>query len=273
MVAGIAGCSQHAATLTKSAVPATRDTLVDAGGYRLHFRVTGSGAPAIVLESGGGMDASQWTPLQSQLAQATGVTVVSYDRAGFGDSDLPQTAYDAKQEIANLHQGLDQLGLADDVVLVGHSYGGLLNQLYAKQFPTTVKGIVLIDPNTVAFVDAIGGPQKLMQIPFDEKLPLSKAQQAGVRQIRAFDKTIDAARSAPIAKTIPLTVITAGKPWWPKPEQSQAYRAAHESLTAEAPARSLIVAEGSGHNIPRERPDVVASAVEAMLASFHTGRH
>jgi len=252
--------------------PLIRDTFADVGGYRLHFRIVDGRSPAIVLESGGGADASQWSTLQLQLARATGSAVVSYDRAGFGDTDLPRTAYDAAQEVDGLHKGLQHAGLASEVVLVGHSYGGMLNQLYANQFPQSVKGIVLVDPNTVAFVDAIGGPGEFMVVPFDTTPPLSKTAQAGVRQILAFDKTVEAVRKASIPKAIPVTVITAGKPWWPTPERSKAYRGGHEAIVAEALGRSLIVAEGSAHNIPRERPDLVVSAVEAMIARSKTSQ-
>src|SRR5713226_3222715 len=63
-----------------------RDALVDVGGYRLHFRVVDGRSPTIVLESGGGADSSEWSSLQPQLARLTGLAVVSYDRAGFGES-------------------------------------------------------------------------------------------------------------------------------------------------------------------------------------------
>jgi len=194
---------------------------------------------------------------------------VSYDRAGFGESDLPSSPYNASEEVDGLHKGLKRLGLAKEVFLVGHSYGGLLNQLYAYKYPKSVKGMVLIDPNTVAFVDAIGGPKQLMEVPFPTTPPLSKLQQAGIRQINAFDKTIELVRKTTIPGYIPVTVITAGKPWWPTQKQSDAYRAGHETIVAGAPNRLLVVAEGSGHNIPGERPDIVVSSIQDLIRKLH----
>jgi pimeloyl-ACP methyl ester carboxylesterase len=217
------------------------------------------------LESGGGADSSQWSALQPELARKTGLAVVSYDRAGFGESDLPSSPYNAIEEVAGLRKGLEQLGLAKKVLLVGHSYGGLLNQLYAHQYHKSVKGVVLIDSNTVAFVDAIGGPKQLMEIPFPTTPPLSKLQRAGIRQINAFDKTIEMIRRAPLPRNTPVIVIAAGKPWWPTQKQSDAYRAGQEAIVAGASNRSLVVAEGSAHNIPGERPDIVVSAIEGLI--------
>src|SRR5687767_11176736 len=81
--------------------PATepRDEFLDLGQGRVHFRVIRGASPAILLECGGGGDWSQWKSLQPEIARVTGLAVVSYDRPGFGESDLPSTAYDALQEM------------------------------------------------------------------------------------------------------------------------------------------------------------------------------
>jgi len=49
------------------------------------------------------------------LAETTGATVVSYDRAGYGESDLPDTPYDVHEELAGLWRGLEDLGCADSL--------------------------------------------------------------------------------------------------------------------------------------------------------------
>ena len=193
---------------------------------------------------------------------------LSYDRAGFGKSDLPSHPYSALQEVEVLRACLQQLGLAETVVLVGHSYGGLLNLLYAHEYPESVKGIVLIDPNTVAFVDAIGGPYQLMELPADTLPPapeLPKAHKAGIRQSGAFPVTVETVRRATIPRELPMIVVTAGESFWSKEETNAAWRAAHELLVAEAPNRKLLVAEESGHDIPRERPGIVTAAIQELI--------
>jgi len=244
------------------------DTVLHADGYRLHFRITSGDSPTIVLESGGGEDASQWSAVQPELARLTGLAVVSYDRAGFGESDLPSHAYSALQEVEVLRACLQQLGLGETVVLVGHSYGGLLNLLYAHEYPESVKGLVLIDPNTVAFVDAIGGPYQLMELPADTLPPapeLPKAHKAGIRQSGAFPVTVETVRRATIPRELPMILITAGKSFWSREETTAAWRAAHELLVADGPNRKLLVAEESGHDIPREGSDVVLAAIQDLI--------
>ena len=72
----------------------TTDKCIERAGYRLHLKVhvpanVAESAPTIVLESGGGFDARQWDALQPELAREFSAVVVSYDRPGFGSSDLP----------------------------------------------------------------------------------------------------------------------------------------------------------------------------------------
>ena len=64
----------------------TLDTLVDVGGYTLHFIIfKGKGIP-ILFEAGGGEDATTWNKIIRPVAERTATTLITYDRAGFGKS-------------------------------------------------------------------------------------------------------------------------------------------------------------------------------------------
>jgi pimeloyl-ACP methyl ester carboxylesterase len=132
------------------------ERLVDVGGYNLNFRIIKGQGPAILLESGGGMDSNEWNALAPRLAQETGATVIAYDRAGFGKSDLPETECDLREDTAALWRGLRTLGLDRNLILVGHSYGGFLIRFEAAEHPEDVRGLVFVDPFTVEFVDMFG---------------------------------------------------------------------------------------------------------------------
>ena len=55
------------------------NTLVNVGDYRLHFRVYPGSEPAVLLESGGGADASYWDVLAPILARETGAAIITYE--------------------------------------------------------------------------------------------------------------------------------------------------------------------------------------------------
>jgi len=102
------------------------DRFVEALGVQMRFRVIEGNGPGVVLEAGSGLGADTWAGMAEDLSAATGATVISYDRAGMGESHMPPGPYDIYQEMARLHRGLVILGHAEDLILVGHSYGGVV---------------------------------------------------------------------------------------------------------------------------------------------------
>ena len=122
---------------------AMRGELVDVGPYRLHLECTGTGAPTVILEPGGGASAATLGWIAPDVARHT--TVCVYDRAGKGWSDAAQTAPDGAQTATDLHTLLERADVAGPYVLAGHSFGGLYVMRYAAQYPDEVAGMVLID--------------------------------------------------------------------------------------------------------------------------------
>ena len=251
------------------------EKLIDVGGYNLNFRIIPGQGPAILLESGGAMDSTEWNALAPRLAQETGATVIAYDRAGFGKSDLPETKCDLREDTAALWRGLRTLGLDRNLILVGHSYGGFLIRFEASEHPDAVRGLVFVDPFTVEFVDIFGieycnNHPMMGKLPFDTSQPekLSKVQRALVRMVGApgsnLAEKIAVMRKAIIPEGIPVRVITSGMAFLPKPEEQKAWRESHEQLTASTKGAILVVAEKSGHMIPFSQPDLIVSVVSEV---------
>ncbi|HYF63567.1 MAG TPA: alpha/beta hydrolase [Herpetosiphonaceae bacterium] len=117
--------------------------LVDLGGYRLHLHCTGSGSPAVILESGQGELGLTWANVQPVVAKTT--RVCSYDRAGYGWSEPGPQPRTASASVDELRALLQKAGVAPPYVLVGHSIGGLYAKLYAHRYPDEVAGMVLVD--------------------------------------------------------------------------------------------------------------------------------
>jgi pimeloyl-ACP methyl ester carboxylesterase len=265
--------AQAVAQEHSSKAPEAVEKLIDVGGYRLNFRIIPGKGPVILLESGGGMDSSQWEALAPLLWRETGATVVAYDRAGFGKSDLPETKYDLREDTDALWRGLKQLGLDRDLILVGHSYGGFLIRFEAGVYPGSVKGLVFVDPFTFELVDAMGieeADNKLGQLPFDVSQPekLTKYQRAEVRMVGAPSSNLAekcaVARKAAFPKGLPVRVITSGGEWLP-PQDQKLWRESHERLTTSIKGAKLVVAEQSDHMIPERQPDLVVSVVTEVV--------
>jgi pimeloyl-ACP methyl ester carboxylesterase len=249
------------------------DTLVSVGENRLHFNIIEGGSPAILLESGGGMDLTQWVGLPARLARETGSRVISYSRAGFGKSDLPDIPHDMRMEAHWLWDALGQLGLDQELVLVGHSFGGWMVRLEASEYADSVRGIVFIDPFSVEFVDQLGvayldDHPLTGKLPFDTSDParLTKLQRALVRMVGdGLGPKMEIMRPTVVPEGVPVVIITSGRPMLSKEEEQQAWRRAHERMAASIPGAVLIVAEESGHMIPWSQPDLIVEAVKRVL--------
>lgn len=118
--------------------------MVDIGNYRLHAVCSGSGAgPSVVLEGAATALAVSWTPVQDEVAKFA--QVCSYDRAGFGWSDFPPGPRDLREQARELHTLLRVAQLPPPYILVGHSLGGSIVQLFAREYPHEAAGMVLVD--------------------------------------------------------------------------------------------------------------------------------
>ncbi len=247
---------------------------VDVGGYGLNFRTIQGRGPVILLEAGGGMDSTEWAQIAPRLAQQTGATIVAYDRAGFGKSDLPETRCDLRADTAALWRGLRSLGLDQNLVLVGHSYGGLLIRFEAAEHPEAVRGLVFVDPFTIEFVDLLGveycnNHPMIGKLPFDASRPetLSKLQRAQVRMIGVpsnLAEKVALVRQTVLPEGVPVRVITSGIAFLPRPEEQQAWQESHARFAASIRGAQLLTAEKSSHMIPLEQPDLLASVISEV---------
>ncbi|CAM3351468.1 proline iminopeptidase-family hydrolase [Kibdelosporangium persicum] len=119
--------------------------------HRTWYRMTGrpdGRRPAVVVVHGGPGSTHDYLLNLCSLHDA-GWPVVHYDQLGSGGSThLPDAGPDFwtvplfLDELDNL---VRQLGIADDYVLVGHSWGGVLAARHAANRPDGLRGLVIAD--------------------------------------------------------------------------------------------------------------------------------
>jgi len=111
-------------------------------GVRLSYSDDGQG-PALVFVHGFPLSRGTW---QRQVESfRSSHRVLAPDLRGFGDSDAPADAapLPMSQFAADVHALLEELGTGP-VVLAGHSMGGYVALAFARQFPESVRGLVLV---------------------------------------------------------------------------------------------------------------------------------
>jgi pimeloyl-ACP methyl ester carboxylesterase len=116
--------------------------LVD--GDELYVNCQGpSSARTIVLENGMGLASQNWDWIQRELIKS--YHVCSYDRAGVGFSRAPKVMPNAGNSADSLAALLQEIEITEPVILVAHSYGGLVARIFADRYPEQAAGVVLVD--------------------------------------------------------------------------------------------------------------------------------
>jgi len=240
------------------------DKFVDIGTHKLHVVLSDVNSEyTIVLEAGGGVFSDAYQEIQDTLAILTNTRVISYDRSGFGKSELGPDNFIAVDEVDALKKCLEIQGFKNKYILVGHSYGGLLVQLFTLRYPDLVSGLVLIDPMNVKFVDRFGLDKLNSVTPYFEN-PTENWQKAGNRMVDNFPKALEVLRGKELNNQIPVLLLTAGNPMVP-----EIWRECHEEMVMNSENHKLLIAEGNNHDITSENPDIVINTIIDLINTIN----
>ena len=278
--------SQH--TLSNAVAPGK---LVDVGGHRLHLVCEGAGSPAVILEAGLPGSSLTWTSVNGSIAEFA--KVCAYDRAGYAWSEAALPARTAGNIVRELRLLLQNAAIDPPFVLVGHSFGGLIVQLYAARFVDEVAGMVLVDSShpaqlsqtksletanafgrTVGFLAPTGVPRLLFPVPAgspesrDESvLALENRVMKTTRSLRTVATEVAglreslreaAAEPADLGRR-PLIVLTEGR------RRAGFWYEMQEELTGLSETGDWQIADNAGHYIQHDRPELVVEAIRRVV--------
>jgi len=241
----------------------SHDTLVNVGGYKMYYNIIkGEGIP-ILFEAGGGDDSHVWNNILEKIHKVTGTTLITYDRSGFGQSELnPNLKNDSDFGIENgikeLETGLSKLGYDNDIILVSHSYGGLYNLLYARRHPEKVKSIILIDATPSDFWN-----EELLTMR-DANVDISTIEKpSGDYYLNAnFNETMRYVRNVRFPGNIPILNIFPENSFPGFPEVlSSRWRELHKELGNNNNNVINIIAKRSGHAVFQDNPALIINSV------------
>ncbi|GGH48229.1 alpha/beta hydrolase [Dyadobacter endophyticus] len=213
----------------------------------------------ILFESGGGQDASQWDSIATIVHQRLKATVITYDRAGFGQSSLDTLGYTILREIKSLESALQKFGFINEkLLLVGHSLGGFYNRVYAARHSDQVKGIILVDPRIPSYGDMQFAKRYFQSM---NRKDYESEYMSLYYLLARMESTSDYVRQVPLPTNIPLLDIMAENGPFEESFENERFKEDQRNLVKGYPNRRLIVAKGSSHNIPLDKPAMMIEQI------------
>jgi len=234
--------------------PTAVEARFDVGGHELWISCDGSGSPTVVFDGGLGAGAASWADVRPTVARST--RACAYDRAGIGQSPPRSDRHPVSVGVMadELVRLLDAAGIDGPVVLVGHSYGGMIVRLVAGRHPDRVAGLVLVD---AASEHELEGEWLAKDVDWVDGSTLIDRPRSGV-ELAAVDDL----------GAMPLAVLTQGQTSGQFAIEWSRFQAELAGLSSDA---IHVVARDSGHSIQHDAPDLVTAAIAAVLRSAREG--
>lgn len=226
----------------------------------------GQGSPAVVFEAGMGNGMDTWQPVFEDVASTT--TAIVYSRPGYAgkaffrrQSDRKRTADDIAEV---LNEVLEDTDVLPPYILVGHSVGGTYALRFATLYPDKVAGLVLVDARLKHFRERceahdldLCSPPGLLGI----------LQPDHVREEMAgLEETELQAPEPEELGDLPVTLIAATEPpAYASDEIQEVWLDVQREFAAGLVNGRYVVAEGSGHFIHQDDPELVVTEIRRMV--------
>ena len=119
-----------------------RSDFVDVNRIRLHYLDWGGYGPTLIFLAGMGSSAYIFDKFAPRFTDK--FRVLALTRRGQGDSDYPETGYDADTLVEDIRQFMDRLNIKK-AILAGHSLAGVELTHFAATYPTRVEKLIYLD--------------------------------------------------------------------------------------------------------------------------------
>lgn len=260
-----------------------RHHYLETGSGRIHVLEAGGGSRAVLMVSGLGASAGEFSDLISLLQEDR--RILALDRPGVGLSDPARGRGHPRQEWVELIREVADHFALDRFELLGHSLGGLAAGCFATRHSDRVERLILISP--LGLEPKVPWSWNLVLLPGVARI-LAASSRAGLwlqrtlgfplspyreAVLRRFGSGADLARIPrflglgslpPESLLLPGLGLLSGRSVviWGSNDRQLALAGAQDALRL-FPGVQLLVVEGTGHLLPFERPELVAQLLLA----------
>lgn len=220
------------------------------------------GSAIVVFENGLDGKMHLWNQIIPEISSEA--TTFAYNRPGYGSSNPVSTPRDGLHIIDELRVFLKRNGLKPPYVLVGHSFGGLYMQLFARRYPEEVTGLVLVDsthPDHFKGKGAIDNWPTWLRVGFHWSLSTTARE-----ELDLINTTGDEVMALPSFTGKPVIVLSALRPMEEKSTIADDANEKRKDIVHLYPDAKQVWVD-SGHDIPKEKPKSVIEAIREVLHS------
>jgi pimeloyl-ACP methyl ester carboxylesterase len=119
-----------------------KSDFVHVNGIRLHYLDWGGEGPTVIFLTGMGCSAYIFNKFAPRFIDQ--FRVLALTRRGQGDSDYPETGYEAETLTEDIRLFMDCLNI-EKAILAGHSLAGVELTHFAATYPTRVERLIYLD--------------------------------------------------------------------------------------------------------------------------------
>ena len=238
----------------------------------LEYHRIDNGSISIVFLNGFRMPFKSWDKVYPELALENSVFL--FNRRGVGRSKKATESQDGNTILSEMRSLFYNLRLKPPYILVAHSFGGLLANLYSRVYPDEVSGIVFVDspyPSEVIeqkknippfVVNVFNEGLKSIEKLFD-KYKYSEDEQV--------EETIAQISEAGHFPNIPIAVVSGTKKMPFVPEKAfQVHKEFQAKLMDLSSHSSQYLCHESGHFPQITEPDKVIMAIRNIVNEIKT---
>ena len=249
------------------------EQLVDVEGRKISCTVYGQGAPTVVLISGFNAEQSYWNPVIPKLIDKA--TIVTYDRPGIGKSEKSNLPLHAEQSAKDLFTLLQKTDAPKPYIIVGHSIGVGIARLFTSMYPEDVGGLILEDGSHESLLDEQLKILKGKDLQVLKEMASKTSRSANPQNEAEYrEETNEQLRNSGPLPRIPYVVITSGDrsnalpPIFSEQARQDLIKLGmdlQQKLVNLIPGGKHIIAEGVGHNIHNEKPEILVDPIIEMI--------
>ncbi|MSP02751.1 MAG: alpha/beta hydrolase [Acetobacteraceae bacterium] len=265
-------------------------SVIAADGARLEYEVAGNGPPLVMLH---GFLAGRWvfSRQRAALAERFCLILPSFRGHDGSDSTVPPGYGPGTSDVDDLNAILDAEHI-DRLCLLGHSSGGATAFVFACRYPDRVLRTVLIEPTLYSLLDTVARNEVSAQMGPLVATAVRDGPAAALRDTMAtiggdawnnLDPEKKETRLTAFASCAPMVgphiqglldlQVSEADVTGFRPETLLVYGAASfpfeasigERFVALRPESRIVTVEGAGHNVHRDRADILNPMVLSFL--------